>query len=118
MTDQQLRRMNRKELLELLVLLKTENEALTAQVQQLQGQLQSRAVAISQAGTLAQAALQLNAVFESADKAAQHYLENLPGTVRQHLEEAARLRADYDDLQARYAALCARLGGPPAEAQP
>lgn len=77
MTDRDLRKMNRKELLELLVEIEKENEDLRARVQEQQAQLQSREIRIKEAGTLAEAALALNGVLEAADRAAALYLENL-----------------------------------------
>lgn len=77
MTDKQLRRMSRSELLELLVEEMEENERLRRQLEQAQEELKNRRIMLSTAGTLAEAALQLNGVFQAADKAARQYLENV-----------------------------------------
>ena len=77
MADRDLRKMNRKELLELLIALKKENDQLKKQLQKQTVQLRSRELQIKNAGSIAEAALALNGVFESADKAAAQYLENI-----------------------------------------
>ena len=77
MTDRELRKMNRKELLELLIASEKENDQLKERLQQQAVQLQSRDLQIKNAGSIAEAALALNGVFESADRAAAQYLENI-----------------------------------------
>lgn len=77
MTDKELRRLNRGELLELLLSRMEENEKLRQQLARADAALAERRVAIDNAGSLAEAALKLNGVFEAADQAAKQYLENL-----------------------------------------
>lgn len=77
MTDRELRKLSRAELLELLIAQTEENERLTQQLAAAEEALADRRLAIEQAGTLAEAALRLNGVFEAADQAAQQYLENV-----------------------------------------
>lgn len=84
MTDQELRKLSRADLLELLLEQSKENERLREQLKQAQEQLASRKIEIDNAGSIAEAALQLNGVFEAAEKAAAQYLEN----VRRLAEEA------------------------------
>lgn len=82
MTDKELRRLRRSELLELLVDQAQEMEKLRAQLEEAQKALESRELMISQAGTLAEAALRLNQVFEAADQAARDYLDNVKALTR------------------------------------
>ena len=77
MTDRNLRKMNRKELLELLIASERENDQLKERLHQQEVQIQSRDIRIKNVGSIAEAALALNGVFESADKAAAQYLENI-----------------------------------------
>lgn len=77
MTDKELRRMSRRELLELLVEQGRRNEQLQQELCAAQEELKQRRIAVQQSGTLAEAALRLNGVFEAADRAAAHYLEIL-----------------------------------------
>ena len=77
MTDRELRRLSRGELLEMLIEQTEENRQLKIRLEQAEAQLRDRRIQIQKAGTLAEAALRLNRVFEDADTAAQQYLENL-----------------------------------------
>ena len=77
MTDKELKRLSRSELLELLLLQTREVERLNKQVQSLQKQLEERQIKLDDAGNIAQASLQLSGVFEAAQKAADQYLENI-----------------------------------------
>jgi len=77
MTDKELRRMSRSELLELLVFQMEENEKLKKQLDKANRKLQSRSIMIEESGSIAEAALKLNGVFEAAEAAAQQYLENI-----------------------------------------
>ena len=52
-----------------------ENERLRAQLQEMNEKLADRAIRIERAGSIAEAALQLNGVFQAAVEAAAHYLE-------------------------------------------
>ena len=70
MTDRELRRLGRRDLLELLVALGHERDALKAE-------LENRQLKIDRAGSIAEAALQVNGVFESAQAAAELYLDNV-----------------------------------------
>ena len=86
MTDQDLRKLSRLELLELLLQERRENDKLREQVTQLQEKLDDRAIQIKECGSIAEAALKLNGVFEAAEAAAQQYLENV-----RRLEKAWKL---------------------------
>lgn len=77
MTDKELGRLKRVDLLELLLAQGRENQQLKEQVAQLQRQLEDRRIDLAESGTLAEAALRLNQVFQAADAAAQQYLENV-----------------------------------------
>ena len=74
MTDKELRRLSRAELIDLLFELQTQNEALAAQNQNLAAQLKNRQLEMSEAGSIAEAALRVNGVFEAAQAAADQYL--------------------------------------------
>lgn len=87
MTDRELRRLSRSELLEMMISLTEENEKLKLRLEQVEAQLQDRRIMIDKAGSIAEAALRLNNVFEAAERAAQQYLEN----VRRMVEEDSAL---------------------------
>ena len=77
MTDKELRTLYRTALLEMLGEQSRENDRLRAQVDELQRLLSDRQLKINQAGSIAEASLQLNQVFEAAQQAAEQYLENI-----------------------------------------
>ena len=77
MTDKELRRLSRRELLEMMISLTEENEKLKIRLEQAEARLRNRRIMIDNAGSIAEAALQLNHVFEDADRAVQQYLENV-----------------------------------------
>ncbi len=77
MTDKELRRLSRSELLEMLIAQMQENEKLKQSLEEANAALSNRRIVIEQAGTMAEAALRLNGVFEAADEAARQYLENI-----------------------------------------
>ena len=77
MTDKELRRLSRSVLLEMLISQMQENEKLKQSLEEANAALSNRRIVIEQAGTMAEAALRLNGVFEAADEAARQYLENI-----------------------------------------
>ena len=99
MQDKDLRKLSRAELLELLISQTRRVEELEAQLADALGQLEKRQIAIDKAGTLAEASLMLNGVFEATEKAAAQYLENIERLSGQQqrvcdaMEAAARERA-------------------------
>lgn len=76
-TERELRKLSRADLLELLLAESRENERLRAELDEANRKLASRAIEIENAGSIAEAALRLNGVFEAAERAAQQYLENV-----------------------------------------
>lgn len=77
MTDRQLKKLSRAELLELLLEQMDRCARLEQELEQAKRELQDRQIRINNAGSIAQAALALNGVFEAADRAAKEYLENV-----------------------------------------
>lgn len=77
MTEKELKQLNRKQLLELLLAQTERADGLQRQVEQLQSELDSKNIKIKEAGSLAEASLKLCGIFEAADEAARLYLENI-----------------------------------------
>ncbi len=77
MTDKELKHLSRNDLLEILIAQMEENETLKAQLKAAQEQAGNRQIAIDEAGSIAEAALRLNGVFDAAQAAAAQYLENV-----------------------------------------
>ena len=73
----QLRQLGRTELLEMMLAQSRLNEQLSKRIEQLEARLQDRALRLSKVGSMAEAALSLNGVFEAAEEACQQYLENV-----------------------------------------
>ena len=100
MTEKELRKLNRAELLELLLELSRENEALQAQLKQTEAALSDRRRQMDEAGSIAEAALRLNGIFEAAQKAADQYLSSVSErTARQEeicirMEEETKRKCD------------------------
>ena len=77
MKDKELRHLSRSELLEMLLVQVDENKKLKMQLNEMQAQLDNRQILMNEAGSIAEAALQLNGVFDAAQNAAAQYLENI-----------------------------------------
>lgn len=77
MTEEDLKKLRRSDLLELLIAQERENEQLRAQVTRLKERLENREIDLDQAGSIAEAAMRLNGVFQAAQDAAAQYLENV-----------------------------------------
>ena len=76
MTDKELRKLGRLELLEILVRQADRIEELEHELEAANERLESREIEIAKAGSLADAAVQISALLESAQLAADLYLEN------------------------------------------
>lgn len=99
MTDKELKRIGRAELLELLLTQSEENEALQARIDQLEQELRRREIIIENAGTIADAAFQLNGVFDAASSAAVQYLENIKRLNRQIELKAQEMGIKVEDIE-------------------
>lgn len=77
MTDKELQKLNRRELLEMLIVQTKEVERLQAELDETREKLESRDLMVEKAGSFAQAAFEINGVVESVEAAAAQYLENL-----------------------------------------
>jgi Trp operon repressor len=77
MTDKQLKRLNRSKLLQMLLEIERENEALRARNELLEQQMKQRELKIAQSGSIAEAALKLSGIFEAAQQAADQYVYNV-----------------------------------------
>ncbi len=77
MTTKELKKLKRSELLEMLLARTEEVERLRAELDEAQKKLDDRAILLENTGSIAEAALKLNGVFEAAEEAAKQYLENI-----------------------------------------
>lgn len=122
MADRELRRMHRAELIEIIYALKQSEDQLKAQNAALTAQLQDRQLRLEKAGSIAQAALELNNVFAAAQAAADDYLHSVQAnladaaaanTLSQARSEAKRIleqaQADADSLKAQTRQECSAM---------
>lgn len=89
MTEKQLRKLTRAELLELLIEQTKKNAELEKEIADCRAALEEREIKIENAGSIAEASLQLNGIFETAQKAADQYLESI-----KKAEEEVALRCE------------------------
>lgn len=82
-----LRKLSRLQLLELLAQQERELQELRAAVAEKDALLEERRIMLEESGSIAEAALKLNGVFEAAQRAAEQYLESLKAAARE-TEEA------------------------------
>lgn len=109
MTKKELKRLSRAQLLELLIEQTRENMNLQEQLDDANARLEQRDIRIEQAGSIAQAALELNGVFEAAQSAAGQYIENLRRMTAEQEEICIRMReAERKAQEARAGELAAQ----------
>lgn len=75
LTEKELKKLNRYQLLELLVLQTKKADQLQLELDALRSQLEEQNIRLSKLGSIAEASLQLSGVFEAAQKAADMYLD-------------------------------------------
>ena len=78
-----LRKLSKLELLELLAQQERELQSLRKSLEEKEAELADRKLLIEESGSIAEAALKLNGVFEAAQRAADQYLENLRAKAEQ-----------------------------------
>ena len=100
MTERELRRLSRTDLLELLLVQRRENEQLRCLLDQAQAQLADRTIQINKAGSIAEASLQLSGIFTAAQDSCQSYVDNIKllserqNAVCQQMEQETREKCD------------------------
>ena len=77
MTEKELKRLRRADLLELLLEQSRENARLRRELEEARAELEDRTIRIENSGTMAEAAVALSGVFEAAQSACDLYLENI-----------------------------------------
>jgi len=93
MPDRELRHMSRTELVEIIFALKQSEDQLKAENAALTAKLEDRQLRIENAGSIAQAALELNKVFEAAQAAADDYVASVRAAIPGSDEAAETLQA-------------------------
>ena len=90
MTDKELKKLNRSELLELMLEQSREIDRLQAELEETRGALQERNLKIESCGSIAEAAAEVNSLFHAAQRAADMYLLNVQRICAEKAEEAGK----------------------------
>ena len=77
MDDKEFRKLRREDLIEIIYQYQRREQRLTQENETLKSQLKDRNLQMEKAGSIAQAALALNGVFEAAQQAADQYLQSV-----------------------------------------
>lgn len=77
MTNKEMKKLSRAELLEMLIEQSKRVKELETQLDEANRKLNERAIILQNAGSIAEASLQLSDIFETAQKAADLYLESI-----------------------------------------
>ncbi len=77
MTDRELKKLSRAGLLEVLLTQSREIDRLKAENEMLKEKLEDREIMLSKSGSIAEASLRINHVFEAAQKAADQYVSSV-----------------------------------------
>ncbi len=87
MTDKELRKLSRAQLLELLLEQSREIDRLQREMDQTRKDLEDRTITINNCGSIAEASIAISQVFEEAQKAAEQYLENVKRVIDEKAAE-------------------------------
>ena len=77
MEQKDLKKIKRKELLELMLEQAKRIQELELEIKDLKSELDSKKIKIKESGSIAEAALKLNNIFENAQSAADQYVESV-----------------------------------------
>ena len=100
MTEKELKRLTRADLLEMLIAQSEELRQVKARLKTAEAALANRVIEIDNAGSIAEASLRLNGVFEAAQAACEQYTENIrllserSQLVCRRMEEESREQAE------------------------
>ena len=99
MTDKEFKRLSREELVEIIYELQRSEASLREENDQLRGKLADRSLKLENAGSLAEASLALNGVFEAAQSAADQYLAAIRDAREEAREKAAQAQEELGEIQ-------------------
>ena len=100
MTDKEFKRLSRSQLIDIIYQLQLQMEDLTEQNRGLENALADKRLRLSEAGNIAEAALEINDCFRSAQNAAEQYLNEIKAireeaeAERQRIVSQARAEAE------------------------
>ena len=94
MTDKEFKRLRRSDLIEILYEYQKREKALSEEIASLKAELESRDMKIRNAGSIAEAVVKLNELFETAQKTADDYIEQVRRNAEREMKEAAARTAE------------------------
>ena len=102
MTDKEFKRLSRSQLIDIIYQYQLQVDKLTEQNQELERGLEDKRLRLSNVGNIAEAALEINDCFRSAQSAAEQYLEEIKA-IREETEAErqrilAQARAEADEI--------------------
>ena len=77
MTDKEFKRLSRAQLIDIIYQYQVKQDELTAENEKLSKALEDKRIRVTEAGNIAEAALELHKVMEAAQNAANHYIEEM-----------------------------------------
>ena len=110
MTDKEFKRLSRAQLIDIIYQLQLQIDKLSEEKKGLENELNDKRIRLSNAGDIAKAALEINSCFQSAQNAAEQYLNEIKA-IREETEaerqrilsqaqrEAATIIADAKNIQ-------------------
>ena len=94
MTDKEFKRLSRAQLIDIIYQLQLQLDKVNEEKQELENELKDKRLCLSNAGNIADAALEINNCFRSAQNAAEQYLNEIK-TIREETEtERQRILAE------------------------
>lgn len=106
MTEKEFRKLNKRDLLEMLIFQTKRADDLQTALEEANEKLESREISFTNAGSLAEASIRLNGVFEAADAAIAQYFESLGAdgealAARAVPEDASQMQSFVAEAEAR-----------------
>ena len=93
MTDKEFKRLSRAQMIEIIYQLQLQIDKLSEQTQKLESELADKRIRLSNAGNIADAALEINDCFRSAQNAAEQYLNEIKAIREEAEAERQRILA-------------------------
>lgn len=116
MTEKELQKLTRQDLLELLLEAERENDALRREVETLRNEAADKRLLLDKVGSIAEASLLLNGVFSSAQAAADQYVMNVKRVceeksdrIRQASDIVQKAQQEADQLREETETMCRRM---------
>lgn len=101
MTDKEFKRLNRAQLIDIIYQFQLKIDTLTEQKQELERELADKRLRLNNAGNIADAALEINDCFRSAQNAAEQYLNEIKAIREETEAERHRILSETQEQRER-----------------